>query len=93
MSLEERYANDPEMLAFYKRKLLQPGWAGEMDCVELDYIKSQLRQSPSLKRRWGFRPTARRLSSSHIRAVARDGLSAIKKPVLASVGKKQKSFR
>lgn len=76
MSLEERYASDPELLEFYKKKLLIPGWAGEPDAVELAYIKSQLRQSSSLRRKWGFRPTAKRLSEGRIRAVARDGLSA-----------------
>jgi hypothetical protein len=85
VTLEERYAGDPELLKFYKKKLLEPGWAGELKPYELAYIKSQLRLSPSLRRRWGFRPSAKRLSEKHIRAVARDGLSAIKKPVLASV--------
>jgi len=84
VSLQERYANAPELLEFYQRKLLEPGWAGELKPYELAYIKSQLRLSPSLRRRWGFRPSAKRLSEKHIRAVARDGLSAIKKPVLAS---------
>ncbi len=93
MSLQERYAGAPEFLEFYEKRLLQPGWAGELDAVELAYIKSQLRQSPSLKRRWGFRPSAKRLSESRIRAVAIHGLSTIKKPVLASVVKKGKSFR
>ena len=85
MTLEERYASDPQLLKFYKKKLLEPGWAGQLKPYELAYIKSQLRQSPSLKRRWAFKPSAKRLSEKHIRAVARDGLSAIKKPVLASV--------
>ena len=76
MSLEEQCANDQELLGFHKKKLLEPGWAGELDTVELAYIKSQLRQSPLLKRRWGFRPSAKRLSESHIRAVARDSLAA-----------------
>ena len=85
VTLEEIYAGDPELLKFYKKKLLEPGWAGELKPCELAYIKSQLKLSPSLRRRWGFRPSAKRLSERHIRAVARDGLSAIKKPVLASV--------
>jgi len=79
MTLEERYANDPWLLEFYKEELLEPGWAGELDDVELEYIKSHLRQSPSLRRRWGFRPSARRFSESHIRAVAMDGVSASKR--------------
>ena len=74
MSLEKQYANDPVLLEFYKQKLLQPGWAGELDPDELAYLKSQLRRSPSLRRRWGFRPSAKRLSEDRIRAVARNGL-------------------
>ena len=89
MTLEERYAGDSRLLDFYKRKLLEPGWAGELDYVELAYIKSELRQSSSLKRRWGFKPSARRLSESHIRSVARNGLAANRKPVLASVAAKE----
>ena len=90
-TLEERYENDPELLAFYKQKLLQPGWAGELDTVELAYIKAELKRSASLRRRWGFRPSAKRLSTGRIRAVARDGLSAIKKPVLALVVRNEES--
>jgi len=52
-TLEERYASDPSLLEFYKKKLLEPGWAGGLRRYELEYIKSQLRQAPSLKRRWG----------------------------------------
>ena len=76
MTLEERYANDPWLLKLYKEKLLEPGWAGELDSVELEYIKSHLKQSPLLRRRWGFRPSAKRFSESRIRAVAMDGVSA-----------------
>jgi hypothetical protein len=79
MTLAERYANDPWLLEYYKVNLLEPGWAGELDDVELEYIKSHLRQSPSLRRRWGFHPSARRFSESRIRAVAMDGVSANKR--------------
>ena len=75
VTLEERYAADPELLRFYRKKLLEPGWTGELIPYELAYIKSQLRVSPLLKRRWGFKPSAKRLSEKRIRAVARDGLS------------------
>ena len=74
MTLEERYANDPWQLEYYKENLLEPGWAGELDDVELEYIKSELRKSPLLRRRWGFRPSAKRFSESHIRAVAMNGV-------------------
>ena len=85
MSLEERYADAPNFLEFDRKKLIEPGWAGELSPDEFAYIKSQLRQSSSLKRRWGFRPSAKRLSEGRIRAVARNRLSANEKPVLASV--------
>ena len=88
MSLEEHYKNDPELLGFSQKKLLEPEWAGELSPDEFAYLRSQLKQSSSLRRRWGFRPSAKRLSESRIRAVARNGLSAIGRPVLASVVKK-----
>jgi hypothetical protein len=91
--LEEQYASDPKLLGFYEKKLLEPGWAGELNPYEFAYIRSQLRESPLLKRRWGFKPSAKRLSESHIRAVARNGLPANKKPVLASVVKEQESSK
>lgn len=93
MTFEERYQGEPGLLSFYQRKLLEPGWAGELDSVELAYIKSELRQSASLRKRWGFRPSAKRLSEIRIRTVARDGLYVNTKPVLASVVEKQKSVR
>ena len=93
MTLEERYSDDPDLLSFYRKKLLELGWAGELDSVELAYIKSELRWSASLRRRWGFRPSAKRLSELRIRAIARDGLSANKRLVLASVVGTQKSVK
>ena len=74
MSPKERYGHDPELLTYYQQKFLEPGWAGELSPDELAYIKTQLRSSPSLKRRWGFRPSAKRLSEGRIRTVAGDGL-------------------
>ena len=43
VTLDEKYADDPWLLEFYKNKLLIPGWAGELKPDELKYIKSQLR--------------------------------------------------
>ena len=74
MTLYEIHENDPGLLKFYKKKLLIPGWAGELSPDEFAYIKSQLKASPSLKRRWGFKPSAKRLPEKRIRAIARDGL-------------------
>ena len=84
VALEERYTNDPKLLALYQKKLLVPGWAGELCPDEFRYVKLQLWHSPSLKRCWGFRPSAKRFSESRIRDVARSGLRANKRPVLAS---------
>ena len=39
-ALAERYRNDPELLAFYRKKLLQPGWAGRLDPVEKAYVRA-----------------------------------------------------
>ena len=91
MSLQEQQANNLDIQKLCQRKLLEPGWAGELGRDELAYIKSELKKSPSLKRRWGFRPTARRFSEEQIRAVARDGISAKRKPVLALHAKWKKS--
>lgn len=58
---------------FERQRLLVPGWAGDLSEEELAYIKSQLRESASLRRKWGFRPTAKRLAESRIRAIAKHG--------------------
>ena len=73
-NIEEVYKNDPELLEFYKTNLLVPGWPGELDPNELAHIKSQLMKSPRLRKRWGFRPSAKRISEKRIREVARNGL-------------------
>ena len=84
-TLEERYAGDPQLLDYYKKKLLVPGWAGQLDRVELAYVKSELMKSPCLKRRWGLKPSARRVSNKYIQVIARDGFKRNEGRVLASV--------
>jgi hypothetical protein len=74
---------------FVKKSLLEPGWAGELNREELNYIRSQLGRSSLLRRRWGVRPSARRFSESHIRSVAKSGLRAIRRRVLASAAGKE----
>jgi hypothetical protein len=81
------YLNDPVLLERNKEELLIPGWAGELRPEEFAYIKLHLRTSPSLRRKWGFRPTAKRFSESRIRHIAMYGLNRRQKPVLASVQK------
>lgn len=76
MGLEDRYEGNPELLKFYQKRLLQPGWAGgELSRDWYNYIRSQLQLSPSLKRKCRFKPSAKRLAEKRIRVVARDGLS------------------
>lgn len=79
MSFQKEQDSNLDLQKLCWRKLLEPGWAGELGGDELAYIKAELKKSPSLKRRWGFRPTARRFSEKQIRAVARDGISAKRK--------------
>jgi hypothetical protein len=87
VALDRHLCFEP-VLTSRKSRLLKPGWAGELSPDEFAYIKTELQQSSSLRRRWGFRPTAKRLSESRIREIAREGLQAIGRPVLASaVGK------
>jgi hypothetical protein len=79
MMLGERYVADRWLPEYYRKNLLEPGWAGALDNVEFAYIKSELTKSRPLKRRWGFRPSARRLSESRIRAVAMYGVTGRQK--------------
>lgn len=38
--MRQRYPTDIDLLQFYGRKLIQRGWAGEMDAVERAYRRS-----------------------------------------------------
>lgn len=75
---------DPELHDLYATKLLEPGWAGDLDKAELAYVRARLGESPSLRRRWGFRPSAKRLSTAHIRRAAMYGVRRDGGRVLAS---------
>ena len=68
----------------YDTRLLEPGYAGELSPDEYRYIKSELQQSASLRRKWGFRPSAKKLSEKHVRAVARRGFFKKQRSVLTS---------
>jgi hypothetical protein len=59
------------------RKLLQPGWAGELSGSEVEYIQRELGRSQRLWRKWGYvRAMLKGVSipSSTIRRVAKHGL-------------------
>jgi len=60
----------PEKL---RMRLLEPGWAGELDDDELKYITVHIRDDALLRRLWGFRQNARRLAAAAIRRVAEFG--------------------
>ncbi|MBT4512821.1 MAG: hypothetical protein HOC20_11515 [Chloroflexi bacterium] len=62
-----------EMPEFYKRKLLLPGWPGEVNKEEHAYIKKNLQHNPRLRTRWGFTRGNARLSKAQIIHVARFG--------------------
>jgi hypothetical protein len=63
-----------ELSDFDKKNLLEPEWAGELSPLELSYVKGQLKQSASLRRQWGFRPSGKRFSDKRVRDVAKNGL-------------------
>ncbi len=60
-----------------KRKLLIPGYAGELNKEEIAYIKKNLLSNGRLRALWGFKRGTGRLSEKKIRIVAMDGVEAI----------------
>jgi len=48
-------ADDIELHDLYSRKLLIPGWAGEVTDAEAQYIGEQLSKSAKLRQAWGVR--------------------------------------
>ena len=76
-TLEERYRDDPGLLQFYKKKLLIPGWAGELDKEELSYIKKKLFTNRPLRARWTFKRGTGRLSGEKICHVAMFGVDSV----------------
>ena len=61
-----------------KRKLLIPGWAGELSREELSYIKSKLKADRQLRAKWGMGRGKGRMSEAKIYQVAIDGAEALK---------------
>ncbi len=66
-----------QLSTFYQKKLLIPGWAGELDSTELAYIKSKLKADRRLRARWGFKRGRSRLSEEKIRRVALEGVDGV----------------
>ncbi len=66
-----------ELSDFYQKKLLEPGWAGELSPEELEHIKKKLKPDKRLRAKWGFGKGKRRLSESKIRLVAQFGVEGL----------------
>ena len=47
-------SKDPQLHAFYAKRLLEPGWGGELTAIEYDYIRRHLEKDPRLRSKWGF---------------------------------------
>ena len=54
-------------------RLLEPGWAGELEDDQVAYIRDALHDDPDLAYLWGFKRSAKRFSSDVIRRVALKG--------------------
>ncbi len=76
-TLRERYKDEPELLAFYQKKLIEPGWSGPIDNVELAFIKEKLRKSQRLRTKWDFPKGSGRLSNKKILRVAMHGTDGL----------------
>ncbi|NQT74668.1 MAG: hypothetical protein HQ553_18170 [Chloroflexi bacterium] len=59
-----------EISEFYQKRLIIPGWAGELDRDELAYIKKRLLADRRLRAKWGFKRGTGRLSEEKIKMVA-----------------------
>ena len=56
-----------------KRKLLEPGYWGYLEDVELEFIQSALQNNSRLSYAWGFQPVQKTRASDAIRRVAMSG--------------------
>ena len=54
-------------------RLLVPGWAGELNPTELEFVLDRLNRDRQLARLWGFRSSARRRSELAVRELALAG--------------------
>jgi hypothetical protein len=59
------------------RKLLEPGWGGELSDREVEYIQGELKRSRRLWRRWGYLGAMLKgvaIPAATIRRIAKHGL-------------------
>ena len=54
-------------------RLLEPGWAGELEDDQVAYIRAALHDDPDLAYQWGFKRSSKRFPSDFIRRIAKRG--------------------
>ncbi len=59
------------------RKLLEPGWAGDLNSEELAFIKDKLKRDRRLRAKWGMGRGKGRLSEEKIKIVALYGVEGL----------------
>ncbi|MBI4340462.1 MAG: hypothetical protein HY680_11010 [Chloroflexi bacterium] len=66
-------AKDPAPYDHLSRRLLVPGWAGDLSQEEYGFLRASLERSNRLRTLWGYPAGERRLIEEAIRLVARVG--------------------
>ena len=59
------------------RRVLEPGWAGELSDGEIEYIQKELKRSRRLWRRWGYLGALLKgvtIPAATLRRIAKHGL-------------------
>ena len=54
-------------------RLLEPGWAGELEDDQVAYIRTALHDDPDLAYKWGFKRRTKRFTDDLIRLIAEKG--------------------
>ena len=48
------------------KRTLIPGWAGELEPDELEFVKNELKRRPGLRTKWGFKEKAKEFSDKKV---------------------------
>jgi len=77
--LEDEWADLGQSLKKLNKKnirdyrLLEPGWAGELEDDQVAYIRAALHDDPDLAYQWGFKRSSKRFPADIIRRIAKKG--------------------
>ena len=77
--LEDEWADMGKSLKKLNKKnirdyrLLEPGWAGELEDDQVAYIRAALHDDPDLAYQWGFKRSSKRFPADIIRRIAKRG--------------------